>query len=88
MEPIFKEINETHPLLGTVNHNGQSYTAVTINKLIFRPVLKRVVFVTQEFDRVVVYEGEEYNSHTGDTNSTLITVLLDKIAATYTGTTN
>ena len=77
MEPIFKDINETHPLLGSVIHNEQTFTAVTINKLIFRPVLERIVFTTNEFDRVIVYEGADYSAHSGDTQSQLIEKLIE-----------
>lgn len=84
MEPTIKELNTKQTLLNTISINGKDVTEINIKKLIFRPVLKRIVFIVDELDRVIVYEGDtDYNTHKDDTDDTLINVLLTKIDSDY-----
>ena len=60
--------------------NGVELTEVTLKKLILRPIMKRIVFMTEELDRVIVYDGEvEFEAHKADSEETLIEALLVKI---------
>lgn len=84
MGPTITDLNENLALLNTATFNGQDYTGVTLTKLILRPVMERIVFLTNEFDRVIVYEGAtEYGAHSADTTSVLTTALLSKIDTLY-----
>ncbi len=80
MEPTIKELNVTKTLLNPITVNGKEVTEVTINKLILRPVIKRIVFLTEEFNRTIVFDGEvEFEAHKGDSDDTLISAFLTKI---------
>ena len=84
MEPIIKELDLTKTLLHTAVFSEKEFTEVTIKRLAIRPVLKRIVFMTKEFDRVIVYEGEtDFEAHKADSDETLITALLAKIDAEF-----
>ena len=79
-QPIITEINSSSTLLNPVTINGDFFSSVTINKLIVRPLLQRIVFDTQEFNRVILYDGtDEFQAHSGDTTQILTTALLNKI---------
>jgi hypothetical protein len=84
MEPTIKDLNVKKTLLNTATANGKDVTEVNINKLILRPIMKRIVFMTEEFDRVIVYEGDtDFEAHKGDSDETLTTALLAKIDAEH-----
>jgi hypothetical protein len=84
MEPIITPLDITKTLLHPIIVNGETLTEVHLTKLILRPVLKRIVFTTNQLDRTIVYEGEtEYNAHKDDSQNTLIDALLVKIDTTY-----
>lgn len=84
MGPTITELNQSATLLNTATFNGTDHTGVTINKLIVRPIMQRVVFITDEFDRVIVYDGAtEFQAHSGDTTQVLTTALLSKIDTLY-----
>jgi hypothetical protein len=84
MEPIIKDLNTKKTLVHTASLNGRDFTEVNIKKLILRPVLKRIVFITEEFDRIIVYQGDtDYAAHHGDSDETLTNALLAKIDADH-----
>ena len=64
MEPIITELNEKITLLNTINFNGKEMTEITLKKMILRPIMKRIVFMTDEIERIIVFEGEsDFESH-------------------------
>lgn len=80
MEPTIIELNKKIELTNTKTVNGTEITEVTLKKMILRPIMKRIVFLTEEFDRVIVYDGEaEFEAHKDDSEETLIEALLAKI---------
>jgi hypothetical protein len=82
MEPTIKELNKKVELTNKITVNGKEISEVTLKKLILRPIMKRIVFMTEELDRVIVYEGEvAYEAHKADSEATLTAALLAKIAA-------
>ena len=84
MELTIIDLNITKTLLNPINVFGESFSAVTINTLILRPYLKRIVFTTSELDNIIVYDGEElFELHKDDSNDTLINILLEKIDNKY-----
>lgn len=84
MEPIFKDIKAKKTLLNPITFNGQTFTEVNVNKLILRPVLQRIVFIVDELDRVIVYEGAtDYTTHKDDSEDTLIAALLTTLDTKY-----
>lgn len=84
MGPIITPLDITKTLLHPITVNGQTITEVHLTELVLRPVLKRIVFLTDQLDRVVVYEGEtEYDAHKDNTQNQLIDALLIKIDTTY-----
>lgn len=84
MGPIITELNQVVALTAPVTFNGQSISQVTVERLIKRPIMKRVVFITTEMANVIIYDGEvEYEAHKDDDTATLIEKLKEKIAADY-----
>ncbi|HWY35517.1 MAG TPA: hypothetical protein VNX68_12800 [Nitrosopumilaceae archaeon] len=84
MEPTITEINLVKSLISTSTFEGNDYNSVTINQLILRPVLKRIVFTTKEFGRVAIFEGEtDFNLHVSDSSDVLIQLFLNKIDTLY-----
>jgi hypothetical protein len=82
MEPTIIELNKKVELTNAISVNGKAITEVTLKKMILRPIMKRIVFMTEELDRVIVYEGEvAYEAHKADSEATLTAALLAKIAA-------
>lgn len=80
MEPTIIELNKKVELTNAISVNGKEITEVTLRKMILRPIMKRIVFMTEELDRVIVYEGDvEYEAHKADSEETLIEALLAKI---------
>ncbi len=80
MEPTIIELNKKVELTNAISVNGKEITEVTLRKMILRPIMKRIVFMTEELDRVIVYEGDvEYEAHKADSEETLIEALLVKI---------
>lgn len=80
MEPTIIELNKKVELTNTITFNGKEITEITLKKMILRPIMKRIVFMTTELDRVIVYEGDvEYEAHKDDSEETLIEALLAKI---------
>ena len=80
MEPTITELNKKVELTNSITVNGKEITEVTLKKMILRPIMKRIVFMTEELDRVIVYEGDvEYEAHKADSEETLIEALLAKI---------
>lgn len=80
MEPTITELNKKVELTNIITVNGTEITEVTLKKMILRPIMKRIVFLTEEFDRVIVYDGEaEFEAHKDDSEETLIEALLAKI---------
>lgn len=82
MEPTIIELNKKVELTNIITVNGTEITEVTLKKMILRPIMKRIVFLTEEFDRVIVYDGEaEFEAHKDDSEETIIEALLAKIDA-------
>lgn len=87
-EPILIDVNKTFNLLNPVHipffPNQPPASTVTIFKLIKRPVMHRIVLITQEFNRFIVYDGEsDYNLHVNDTLEQYVQVLLNKVDQEY-----
>lgn len=84
MEPTIIDLNIIKALLKPVYINGDIVTEVHVKTLILRPFLKKIVFLTQEFNRVVIYDGEElFEAHKNDVQEVLENVLLEVIEAKY-----
>lgn len=84
MEPITKTIDLKITLLSPIIINNQEITEIQVNLLILRPILKRIVFLTEELNRVIIYEGDKlFEAHKDDSQEILITKLLEVIEATY-----
>jgi len=84
MEPIITPLDITKTLLHPIVVNGEIISSIHLTKLILRPVLKRIVFTTDQLDRTIVYEGEvAYEAHKDDSQNDLIDALLAKIDTTY-----
>lgn len=84
MEPTTTELNKKVVLTTPITFNGKQITEITLEKVILRPIMKRIVFVTKELNRVIVYEGEtEFEAHKNDSEADLTTALLAKIATEY-----
>lgn len=82
MEPTITDLNKKITLTKAITVNGQAITEITLKKMILRPIMKRIVFMTEELDRVIVYDGEvDYEAHKADSEATLTAALLAKIAA-------
>lgn len=84
MEPIILNLNKKLTLTGPITVNGKELTEVTVEKLIKRPVMKRIIFIVTELTKVIVYDGEtEFEAHKDDSEADLTAKLLQKIAADY-----
>lgn len=84
MEPTIKDLNVVKTLKNAITVGGKTITEVNVKKMILRPVLKRIVFMVEELDRVIVYEGEtDFEAHKADSDETLMTALLAKIDSDY-----
>lgn len=84
MEPTILELNKKLTLTAPITINGKQLTEVTLEKLIKRPVMKRIVFLITELNRVMVWGGDtDYEAHKDDSEETLTAKLLEKIAAEY-----
>lgn len=84
MNPTFIEINAISTLLNPKTINAVLVSEVNVEMLILRPYLKKIVFITTELDRIVVYEGDvDFGAHKDDTQGVLIAALLAKIDADY-----
>lgn len=84
MEPTFTELNVVKTLTNPITVGGETITEINIKTMVLRPVIKRIVFVTTELDRIIVYEGEsDFEAHKADSQETLMTALLAKIDADY-----
>lgn len=80
MEPTIIELNKKVELTNPKTVNGVEISEVTLKKMILRPIMKRIVFMTEEFDRVIIYDGEsEFEAHKDDSEEILIEALLSKI---------
>lgn len=76
MEPSFLELNTKLNLSKEIIVDGKTHQSLTLKRLIKRPLLKRIVFMTDEMDRVILYEGEtDYETHKEDSEQTLISAL-------------
>ena len=84
MGPIITEIKEKKTLTSPKTVNGVELTEVTINHLVIRPVYKKIIFLTEEFNRVVVYEGDtDFGNHENDSIQDLTAALLAKINSDF-----
>ena len=84
MEPTITELNKKVELTNKINVNGKDITEVTLKKMIIRPIMKRIVFMVDELNRVIIYDGEtEFEAHKDDSESDLTTKLLAVIDSTY-----
>lgn len=84
MGPIITPLNITRTLLNPVIINGNTVATINLTALVKMPVLKKIVFVIENTLRIEIYSGEtEYNDHENDSQSTLITKLLEVIDTTY-----
>lgn len=84
MEPTIKDLNKKVTLTKAITVNGVELTEITLEKMILRPVVKRIVFLTKELNRVIVYDGEtEFEAHKNDSEADLTAALLVKINSTY-----
>lgn len=84
MEPTITELNKTVTLTKEITVEGKKLTEVTLEKVILRPVMKRIVFMTKELNRVIIYDGEtEFEAHKDDSEEVLTAKLLAVINSTY-----
>ena len=84
MEPTITELNKKVELTNSITVNGKEITEVTLKKMILRPIMKRIVFMTEELDRVIIYDGEvEFEAHKDDSEEILIEALKNKIDSEY-----
>lgn len=84
MEPTITDLNKKVTLTKTITVNGVELTEITLEKMILRPVMKRIVFLTKELGRVIIYDGEtEFEAHKNDSEADLTTALLAKVDSTY-----
>lgn len=84
MEPTIITLDTTKTLLNPIFVNNQIISEIYLKILLLRPAIKRIVFITNELDRIILYEGEvDYDAHKNDSQSTLIDALLVKIDTTY-----
>ena len=71
-EPTVVTIGTIQALTNSLLVGGKTVTNVSIQTLIYRPIIQRIVFNTTEFNRVVIYDGQEaYNAHVGDNQAEL-----------------
>jgi len=84
MEPTIITLDIEKTLLNPIVVDGQTISEIYLKILLLRPAIKRIVFITNELDRVIVYDGEAaYNAHKDDSQNTLIDALLAYIDANY-----
>lgn len=87
MGPEIKEINVKKILLHSKTINNIEITEVNIDILILRPVMKKIIFITKEFDKVIVYDDTvtpgSFEAHEHDSDDALIDALLVKIDSTF-----
>lgn len=84
MGPIVTEINENKTLTNPIIFNGVTISQIFVKELILRPMLKRIVFTSTELERTIIYDGDvEYETHKDDSQSVLISKLLEVIDTTY-----
>lgn len=84
MEPTITDLNKKITLTKAITVNGVELTEITLEKMILRPVMKRIVFMVDELNRVIIYDGEtEFEAHKDDSESDLTTKLLAVIDSTY-----
>lgn len=75
-----KELKVKRTLLGPALIKRKEVTEINITELIFRPALKKIVFIIEEANRIVIYEGEaDFNAHKDDSEELLINKLLQVI---------
>lgn len=84
MEPIITELNEKVTLTNTITVNNNKISEITLKKIILRPIMKRIVLMTDEIERIIVFEGEsDFESHKNDSKEVLIEALKNKINSEY-----
>lgn len=84
MEPTITDLNKKVALLSPITVNGVEMSEITLEKMILRPVMKRIVFLTNELGRVIVYDGEtDFEAHKNDSEADLTAALLAKVEAEY-----
>lgn len=84
MEPTITNLDKAITLIKAITINGKETTEITLEKMILRPVMKRIVFITKELDRVIAYDGEEdFEAHKNDAEEVLIAQLLKVIDDKY-----
>jgi hypothetical protein len=84
MEPTIIELNKTVALTKEITVEGKKLTEVNLEKIIIRPVIKRIVFITKELNRIIVYDGEvDFEAHKDDSEEVLTAKLLEVIDSTY-----
>ena len=84
MEPIITTLNLKKILLNKIIFEGSEFTEINITRLVIRPVMKRIVFFTEEIEKIIIYEGDiEFDAHKDDSQETLIDALLSKIDLLY-----
>lgn len=80
MEPIIIDLNIKQVLTNPILLNDNIISEIFLKKMILRPYLQRIVFVTDKLDRVIIYEGEiEFEAHKDDSQELLLTRLLEII---------
>lgn len=84
MEPTITELNEKVTLINTITFNNKEISEITLKKMILRPIMKRIVFLTDEIERIIVFEGEsDFESHKNDSKELLIDALKNKVDSDY-----
>jgi len=84
MEPTIITLDITKTLLNPIVVDGQTISEIYLKILLLRPAIKRIVFITDRLDRIIVYSGEaDYDAHKNDSQNTLIDALLAYIDANY-----
>lgn len=84
MGPLITELDVKKTLLNPITFQGAVLSEINIKRLIVRPAIKRIVVITTEMERVIVYDGEElFEAHKGDTHEAILDAMLSQIESKY-----
>lgn len=81
---VNQDFNLIKPVIIPFFLNQPPTSTVRVFKLIKRPVMNRIILVTQEFNRQIIYDGQtDFEAHKNDTLEQFVAVLLTKIDKEY-----
>jgi len=73
MGPTIINLNIKKTLLNPITIEGKFFTEIDIKKIIIRPVLKKIVFETDLFEKTIIYNGEtEFEAHKNESQEDLV----------------